>query len=90
MTYIYLTDNIAEGADVTVSGLAAGSAPPTAATDCRIHWGIVTRDVGTGHWLRVDLGITLPVAKIFIFSHLHKNNEMGDFELRVGKQSDRL
>ena len=91
MTYTYLLDNIAEGAEVIVSSIAGGSGPITTVTDCSsIALGIITADVGTGHWLRVDLRITLPVSKIFIISHLHKDNEMGDFELRVGKQSDRL
>ena len=90
MTYTNLIDNIAEGAEVIVSSIAGGSGPLTAVTDYRIALGIITGDVGTGHWLRVDLRITLPVSKIVIISHLHRNNEMGDFELRVGKQSDRL
>lgn len=77
-------DNIAEGAEVIVSSIAGGSGPLTAVTDYRIALGIITGDVGTGHWLRVDLRITLPVSKIVIISHLHRNNEMGDFELRVG------
>jgi hypothetical protein len=48
---------------------------------------IITKDIGTGHWVRLELGNSNPVAKIFLINtkHVAYKDLMTAFELRVGK-----
>ena len=47
----------------------------------------MTKDLGTGHWLRLELENSYPVAKIFLINIKNSayQNLMTAFELRIGK-----
>lgn len=47
----------------------------------------MTKDVGSGHWIRFDMKNSYPVVKIYLMNinDNRYNDLMSAFELRVGK-----
>ncbi len=81
------TANLAETILADYPAAANGFSTRVYATDSRYDTAIMTEDIGTGHWIRFDLGNSYPVAKIFLINIENSayQNLTAAFELRVGK-----